>query len=471
MAYIANPEGGKKEKIVATKYRSLPSVDKLLSHPNLQELAIRFPREAVVGLLRDQLELARLDIAAGLSAPRIETIAELITKKAEHLWTTSPYHVINATGVIIHTNLGRAPLSLESTQAIIQASEGYTNLEFSLRTGERSSRFEHVEHLLCQLTGAEAAIVVNNNASAVVLALTALTKEKEVIVSRGESVEIGGGFRVPDVMKQSGATLVEVGTTNRTYLTDYQEAINHNTAALLKIHRSNFQILGFTHDTSTKELSNLGRDHDLLVLDDLGSGCFLDTSLFGMVHEPTPQEKISAGADVVMFSGDKLLGGPQAGIIIGRASCIKLMAHHPLARALRIDKLSLAALSSTLLHYVKEEALDKIPVWQMINRGEESLHEKANELANSIGPRATVIPGKSTVGGGSLPGESLPTWLLSIANKKTGCDVLGLAEKLRGNQPPVIARVQDDRLLLDPRTILPEEEALVVEAVKQAMKL
>ena len=455
---------------MTTKYRALPSVDKLLGHPDLRGLTLEFPREAVVSLIRDQLELARKDISIGLSPPTSDTMAGMVAKKGERLWTASPSHLINATGVIIHTNLGRAPLSVESEQALIQASQGYTDLEFSLESGERSSRFEHVEHLLCQLTGAEAAIVVNNNASAVLLTLTALTKNKEVIVSRGESVEIGGGFRVPDVMRQSGATLIEVGTTNRTYPSDYRESINPNTAALLKIHRSNFKILGFTHETSTEELATLGHENDLLVLDDLGSGCLLETSLFGMDHEPTPTEKIKAGADLVMFSGDKLLGGPQAGIIIGRKSSIKQISNHPLARALRIDKFNLAALSATLLHYVKEEALAKIPIWQMISRDESSLFEQAQEWAKSIGPKSVVIPGKSTVGGGSLPGESLPTWLLSIPCENESSVVLRLAKKLRENKPPVIARIQDDSLLLDPRTVLPKEENSVIQAVKQVIK-
>jgi L-seryl-tRNA(Ser) seleniumtransferase len=271
-------------------------------------------------------------------------------------------------------------------------------------------------------------------------------------------------------MQQSGATLIEVGTTNRTYPSDYRESINPNTAALLKIHRSNFKILGFTHETSTQELATLGHENDLLVLDDLGSGCLLETSLFGMDHEPTPTEKIKAGADLVMFSGDKLLGGPQAGIIIGKKSSIKQISNHPLARALRIDKFNLAALSATLLHYVKEEALTKIPIWQMISRDESSLFEQAQEWAKSIGPKSVVIPGKSTVGGGSLPGESLPTWLLSIPCENESSVVLRLAKKLRENKPPVIARIQDDSLLLDPRTVLPKEENSVIQAVKQVIK-
>lgn len=458
-----------KGKILTTKYRALPSVDKMLGHPKLKSLTLQFPREAVVGLIREQLELARIDISIGLTPPTSVAIASMIAQKAASLWRTSPSPVINATGVIIHTNLGRAPLSFESEQALNQAAQGYTNLEFSLKSGERSSRFEHVEHLLCQLTGAEAAIVVNNNASAVLLALTALTKDKEVIVSRGESVEIGGGFRVPDVMKQSGATLVEVGTTNRTYPSDYIESINLNTVALLKIHRSNFKVIGFTHETSTEELASIASDNELLVLDDLGSGCFLDTTQFGMEHEPTPSEKIRAGADLVMFSGDKLLGGPQAGIIVGKKSWVTQVSSHPLARALRIDKLNLAALSATLLHYVKEEALIKIPIWQMISRSESSLLECAQIWANAIGPKSAVIPGKSTVGGGSLPGESLPTWLLSIPCEIGGSAALRLATKLRENQPPVIARVQDDSLLLDPRTVLPKEEGVVINAVKQVI--
>jgi L-seryl-tRNA(Ser) seleniumtransferase len=310
---------------------------------------------------------------------------------------------------------------------------------------------------------------VNNNASAVLLGLAALAEGKEVIVSRGEAVEIGGGFRIPDVLRQSGATLVEVGTTNRTYLRDYEAAITEDTAALMKVHASNFRISGFTHAPETKELVELGKGRDLPVLHDLGSACLVETIAFGLAHEPMPQESVQAGVGLVFFSGDKLLGGPQAGIIVGERELVERLSRHPLARAVRIDKLNLAALTATLLHYIRGEATEKIPVWRMIAASEDDMKATAQLWRRAIGSKGKVAKATSTIGGGSLPGETLPTWVLALE----GADIPGgaqeLAAKLRKSEPPVIGRIEDERVLLDPRTVLPGEEASLIRAVKAAL--
>ena len=319
---------------------------------------------------------------------------------------------INATGVIVHTNLGRAPLSAEARAAMDAVALGYSNLEYDLQAGRRGSRYVHAEELLCRLTGAEAALVVNNNAAALLLVLMAFARAREVIISRGQLVEIGGGFRIPDVMRQSGATLVEVGTTNRTYARDYEAAITETTAALMRVHRSNFRLTGFVHEPSLAEMVELAAERDVLLLDDLGSGTLLDTAPYGLAHEPTIQESVMAGATLVSCSGDKLLGGPQAGIILGQAGAIATLKKFPLTRALRVDKTTLAGLQATLRHYLLGEAADKVPVWRMISQDESTLQKRAKEWARKLGGlgvAAQVVPGRSTVGGGSLPGETLPT--------------------------------------------------------------
>lgn len=454
---------------MAVHYRALPSVDRLLSHTEVRSLAGHYSREAVADLVRQVIEEARLGISDGAQAPSLEELAERVKRRAKLLWQGGPRPVINATGVLLHTNLGRAPLSVEAMQAVLEAAKGYINLEFELEEGERGSRQAHVRHILTQLTAAEDTLVVNNNASAVLLVLAALAQSRDVIVSRGEAVEIGGGFRIPDVMRQSGATLVEVGTTNRTYLSDYAEAINPNTAALLKVHASNFRISGFTHAPELGELVELGDVHGIPVLHDLGSGCLLETTRFGLAHEPMPQESVGAGAGLAFFSGDKLLGGPQAGIIVGKKELVQRLSRHPLARSVRIDKLSLAALSATLLHYLRDEAVEKIPVWRMMAISAGELETKACHWETLIGPPATVLKGESTVGGGSLPGETLPSWLLAIPTEDIPGGAQGLASRLREAEPPVIARISQDRVIIDPRTVFPEEEPLLIRAVKEAL--
>ena len=478
---------------IAAELRKLPSVDRLLAHPNASAAAAGLLPELTTRAARDHLATLRRKLQDGQACPGLGEIARDLASTLSALQRPNLQPVINATGVIIHTNLGRAPLSAAAIEAMQTSARGYSNLEFGLPTGARGSRGELVRDLLCLLTGAEDALVVNNNAFAVYLGLAALAKGRQVIVSRGEAVEIGGGFRIPDVLRQSGARLVEVGTTNRTRLADYAEAITPRTAAILRVHTSNFRIIGFTEATPLHELASLARERQVLLLDDLGSGCLLDTTAYGLAREPRPQESIGAGVDVAFFSGDKLLGGPQAGIAVGRREAIGKLSRHPLARALRLDKMHLAALAATLLHYARGEAPQQVPIWRMIGLPLAAIEERASRLASELasagGRRATPAPlagkdrktvrgepvepraevsiavGLSTIGGGSLPGETIPTKLVAIAHHKPE----RLAARLRTGDPPVVARVEGGRLLLDLRTVLPEQDALLTAALKQAL--
>jgi len=450
-------------------FRSLPSVDRLLADERLYGLA-NGTGAVLTNLVRDTLDSARGAIAQGQAPPSYDELVESVLQRADSVFQPSLRSVINATGVIIHTNLGRAPLSTETLAAMESISHGYSNLEFDLVQGERGSRYTHLETLLSQLTGAEAAIAVNNNASALLLTLSALAQGREVIVSRGQAVEIGGGFRIPDVMRQSGARLVEVGTTNRTYRRDYEEAITSETAAILRVHTSNFRIVGFTETPSIEELALLAHEKTLLLLDDLGSGCLLDTGQFSLAEERTVQASLAAGADLATFSGDKLLGGPQAGIIVGRAELISDLRRHPLARALRMDKASIAGLAATLSHYLRGEAVEKIPVWRMVALPLPAIARRARRWAKAItaaGAPARVADGRSMVGGGSLPEESLPTKLVAIGG--SDIDVVALAQRLQSGEPPVIARIEKGALLLDPRTVHPEEDRALVAAITKAL--
>jgi len=451
--------------------RHLPSVDRLLKEPLAEELSARFPRDLVVQSLRDTLEEARSRIREGASAPGAAGLLELARTRLEVAFRPSLRPVINATGVIIHTNLGRAPLSDEALRAVLQVAGGYSNLEYRLEEGTRGSRHEHVSELLRRISGAEDAMAVNNNASAVLLVLSAFAQGREVIVSRGQAVEIGGGFRIPDVLRQSGAILVEVGTTNRTYAADYEQAITPNTALLLHVHPSNFRVEGFTHSASIEELVALGRRHGVPVVDDLGSGSFLDTARYGLQHEPMVQERIAAGVDLVTFSGDKLLGGPQAGLIAGRAKLVEKLRRHPLARAIRIDKMTIAALVATLNHYLMEEATTKVPVWRMISMPESEIRTRAAAVARRLrkgGLAVEVIAGLSTVGGGSLPGETLPTRLVAVAPSNGLPSPAEVAARLRRMDPPVVARIERDRLVLDLRTVPRTQDALLADLVLAA---
>jgi len=442
----------------------LPSVDSLLGHPRSQTLVALFGHALTVDAFREALDDARREIRAGGDAPAADVLADAAGKKLSEWTTPRPHAVINATGVIIHTNLGRAPLSVKANEAMWDVSQSYSDLEYDLESGERGHRMAAVGDLLCRVTGAEAALVVNNNAGAVLLALIAHASGREVVISRGQLVEIGGGFRIPEVLMQSGAKLVEVGTTNRTHRRDYEAALNEDTAAILRAHSSNFRVVGFTAEVSIAELAEIGRSRGIPVIDDLGSGALLDTAAYNLMHEPMPQESLAAGAALVCFSGDKLLGGPQAGIVIGQKKYVEPLKRHPLARALRADKLCLAALSATLTHYLKREAECEIPVWRMISMPLDEIAKRAKQWARKLhqaGIEAQVIEGRSTVGGGSLPGETLPTWLVAVE-----CDSPDtLAARLRRNDPPVVARIENGRLVLDPRTVQIGEEKVLLEAV------
>ncbi|MEJ2550341.1 MAG: L-seryl-tRNA(Sec) selenium transferase [Anaerolineales bacterium] len=399
--------------------------------------------------------------AAYPGAKQLETAGSTL----EQWLSVSLVPVINATGVILHTNLGRAPLCESAQAAMREVSRGYSTLEYNLARGARGKREVHAGGMLQRLTGAEAALVVNNNAAAVLLALTALARRKEVLVSRSQLIEIGGGFRIPDVMRQSGAKLIEVGTTNRTHPADFESAINKRTALILRAHHSNFKIVGFTTEPPLEELVRLGEKHSVPVLDDLGSGALLDTAQFGLGHEPTVQESLQAGAPLVAFSGDKLLGGPQAGIIVGEGALVERLLKHPLARALRPDKLCLAALCATLQHYLREEAVSAIPVWRMISTGEETLQKRAQRWAAQIG-RGDVVASRSTVGGGSLPEETLPTWVLAIERRHPNA----FTKQLRSAEPAVIARIEENRVVLDPRTVLEAQDEALIRVLKQALQ-
>jgi len=452
-------------------FRDLPSVDRLMAEPAIKQLAESYPHDLLVDLARQQLELNRVSIAMGRPCPPIDAIADAVVARLHALASSGPRRVINASGVVLHTNLGRAPLSEEALAAMAEVSAGYNDLEFDLDTGARGSRNAHIEHLLCQITGAEAALVVNNNASAVLLALTALAKRKEVIISRGQAVQIGGGFRIPEVMKQSGAKLIEVGTTNSTHIRDFEQAITERTAALMRVHSSNFKIIGYTEETALEDLVGLGLRYDLPVIDDLGSGCFLDSTKFGLGPEPTVQESVSLGVGLACFSGDKLVGGPQAGIIVGRKDLLDRLKKNPMARAMRIDKTRMAGLVVTLLAYLKGEAVERVPVWRMIAAPLDEMNDRAERWAQALGDIARVVDGESMVGGGSLPGSTLPTRLVAAGRQaKKGEPNTGqlLARRLREHEPPVVGRLSGNVLLLDPRTVLPGEDELLVQALKDA---
>lgn len=450
------------------RLRALPAVDRLLN--DADHLIAEYGRDAVLSAARESLDHARQRILKGDDVP--VAVDALLLAMQNHLadaFQPTLRPVINATGVIVHTNLGRAPLSEAARQAVEAIAAGYSTLEYDPDTGTRGSRLIHAEALLTEITGAEAALVVNNNAAATVLLLAELAAGREVIVSRGQLVEIGGGFRVPEIMAQSGARLVEVGTTNRTRPADYERAITEETALLMRVHSSNFKQVGFVEEAPLDALADIAGRHGLMLVDDLGSGALIDTAPFGLAHEPTVHESIAAGCDVVAFSGDKLLGGPQAGILAGKRAVIDRLKRHPLARAMRADKLCLAALAATLDHYRRDEALTHIPVLRMIARPLTDIRAMAvrwmDELA-SAGVIADVIDGESTVGGGSLPGAVLPTALLAIRPESAEA----FARDLRGLETPVITRIADGRVLFDPRTVLPEQETLLLSAISGLAK-
>ncbi|MEZ4635676.1 MAG: L-seryl-tRNA(Sec) selenium transferase [Caldilineaceae bacterium] len=439
--------------------RALPSVDALLKLDELQPLRHSEGYQAVADAVRQALDETRLRIRSGHADAVPHDWGRRVQEILQAVDAASLRAVINATGVIIHTNLGRAPLSDAARQAVAELGRGYTNLEYDLAEGHRGSRYDHARTLLCELTGAEDALVVNNNAAAVYLVLAALCQSREVVISRGQLVEIGGGFRIPDVLRQSGARLVEVGTTNRTHARDFAAAIGEETAALMRVHASNFKQMGFVTQPALADLVAIAADSPVrpLVIDDLGSGTLLDTAAYGLSPEPTVQDSVAAGADLVTFSGDKLLGGPQAGLIIGKRQPLAILRKHPMARALRVDKMTLAALDATLRSYRRGHAEEEIPVWRMISAPSAALQQRAQawrQKLHAVGLPAVVIAGESTVGGGSLPGETLPTWLLALDLARPD----DAAAFLRRADTPVIVRIQQDQLLLDPRTVDPADD-------------
>ena len=447
--------------------RSLPSVDRVLSEPALTDVLDQWPRPQVVEAVRSELDVARAILNNGAETTFAPSdIAELAERALSERLRPSLRRVINATGVVIHTNLGRAPVSDAAAAAMSQAASGYSNLEFNLGAGTRGSRANHLESALQALTGAEAGIAVNNNAAALYFAMAAHCGGREVIVSRGQAVEIGGGFRIPDVLRDAGATLVEVGTTNRTRASDYADAITEHTAAILRVHSSNFRIVGFTEEPTVAELravaDHAANEAGVMLIDDVGSGCLLDTREFGLAYEPRPQDSIEAGADLVLFSGDKLLGGPQAGLIIGKRAAVDALRSHPLMRVLRLDKAAIAGLAATLLHYLAGDAVQSVPIWRMIAADPEELRERAEGWRSQVGA-GEVQPSQSAIGGGSLPAETRPTFVWSMEFEHPN----DAARQLRDREPPIIARVERDRLILDPRTVLPDEDAVVVAALRQ----
>ena len=440
-----------------------------MSDPALVGISGLFPRRFLVDEARRRLTAIRDSIRNGHTASVDVTsggIAKSVVDSLDSLWGASPRRVINATGVILHTNLGRAPLSKDAANAARLAALGYSDLEYDVETTGRGSRHSHVSSLLSTLTGAEAGIVVNNNAAGALLTLSTLAGDGgEVIVSRSEAVEIGGGFRVPDVMSQSGAKLLDVGTTNRTYARDYEAAIGPNTAAILKVHRSNFAISGFVHEDPLTDIVEIAKRHNVPLVHDLGSGCLVDTSVYGVEHEPTVQESVRAGAHLTLFSGDKLLGGPQAGIVVGEAELVGRISRHPLARAIRIDKMTLAALNATLRSYVRGTATDELPILQMMATTLDELDDVAKQWSREIDSK--VVDGRTAIGGGSAPGQTLATRRLMITMQLSAEAV---AEAMRRCDTSVIGRIEDEHFFLDPRTVLPEERASVAQALAAVAK-
>jgi len=461
--------------------RALPKVDELFLLPSLQSLLKDHSKFLIVESIRRAVDRRRQAILKAADPPQVPAVemppekwADAVKEELAEVLRPSLRPVINATGVVLHTNLGRAPLAAEVLQHIVETAQGYSNLEFDLTTGERGSRYEHVEEILCRLSGAESALAVNNNAGAVLLSLNTLAEGREVIVSRGQLVEIGGSFRIPDVMKKSGARLVEVGTTNRTHLRDYEQALGDKTALLLRVHTSNYRILGFTAEVPLRELVTLGSSKNLPVMDDLGSGCLIDLSRFGLEPEPTVQEAIQAGADVVTFSGDKLLGGPQAGMIVGKKRYLDPIKKNPLTRALRIDKLTLAGLESTLRLYLEgDQALSRLPTFRMLTGSMGNLERRSKRflkiLSKEVGAlcRLRLKDDSSQVGGGALPIQELPTKVLALFPAKLSA--ADLEKRLRNGEPPVVVRIKENEVLLDLRTVAKEEERLLIKALKDAL--
>ncbi len=452
-----------------TGLQRIPAVDALLKEPAIARLRARLAPGTLVGLIREELDATRRGYLAGQLEPaqlERDALAARVVARAGALASPPLRRVVNATGILIHTNLGRAPLGAGAQQAVAAVQGGYCNLEMELESGKRASRLARVRDLLRRVTGAEEALAVNNNAAAVFLALHALAAGREVIVSRGELVEIGGSFRLPDVMAGSGAVLREVGTTNRTRIEDYQRVIGERTAMLLKVHPSNFAITGYTAAASTGELAQLAREHGLLLMEDIGSGALEQHPAEFLRGEPRVQESLRAGADLVSFSGDKLLGGPQAGVLLGRGELIERLRSHPLARVVRLDKLHLAALEATLLEYLAGDAgLERIPLYRLMRRSPEELRRLGGELVAAVcadlpaGWRLELVETRAAAGGGSLPGETLPS--VGVAIHAPGASADALARHLRRGDPAIVGRIEQERLILDMRALLEEDWQLL----------
>lgn len=459
----------------------IPKVDELLEDDNISKLLDIMPRKLVVDSIREETDLIREDIKNNILNEdtihqRIKSLPKLIVKRANKKNSYRLKRVINGTGVVIHTNIGRSLIHKDIMDNVVEIATNYSNLEYDLEEGVRGSRYSHLEDIVVEITGGEAAMVVNNNAAAVLLVLSTLAKDRDVIVSRGELIEIGGSFRIPDVMEQSGATLVSVGTTNKTHIWDYENAINEETAALLKVHTSNYRILGFTSSVSSEELYVLKQKYNIPLIEDLGSGVLIDLSKYGLEYEPTVQDSIKNGVDVVTFSGDKLLGGPQAGIIVGKKEYIEAMKKNPLTRAFRIDKFTISALEATLRLYLDEEkAIKKIPTLNMLTMGIDILENKANMLYNLLMERITqedliidIVDSYSEVGGGSLPLERIPTKCISLRFEASS--ITEFEKHLRKLEVPIITRVYKDTIYIDLRTVKEEEFYLVVDGISCALK-
>ena len=460
--------------------QTLPGVDRVLELFKTVPFFDNLPKTVIVNSIRETLESRRKSILAAdlsvhedsLSDDRIIELVKTAVKKAMAL---NLRNIVNATGVVVHTNLGRSLLPGEVIENIAFIAGHYSNLEYDLDVGKRGSRYSNIEDILCEITGAQAAMVVNNNAGAVLLCLDTISRDREVIISRGELVEIGGSFRVPDVMAKSGSILKEVGTTNRTHLKDYENAINENTALLLKVHRSNYSVIGFTAEVSLKEVVELGNHHGTLVMEDLGSGTFIDFSKYGLVKEPTVQESVGAGADVVAFSGDKLLGGPQAGIIVGKKHVLDQIKNNPLARALRIDKLTLAALEATVRLYRDEAiAVRRIPTLRMLTMDIKEIELRASKLMENLKKidasrlRLNLIELSSKAGGGALPLLELPSKCLRIQIEGLSANTLEIS--MRKNSPPIIGRIDDDAFIIDPRTLQDNDLPIIESAFENVLK-
>jgi L-seryl-tRNA(Ser) seleniumtransferase len=455
-------------------FRSIPAVDEMMRHPTIMDLQNRHGRTGVLATVRQTLEDERRSIASGRSASALETLIGNVHDAAESSLQRRLGRVINATGIVLHTGLGRAVLAAEAIEAVTEVASGYSNLEVDLESGRRGSRVARVCQLLCDITGAEAALAVNNNAAATLLAIRAAAADRDVIVSRGQLIEIGGSFRLPEIMEASGARLREVGTTNRTRINDYRAAISEQTGLLLHVHPSNYRIVGFTETTSVEELVELGKSRGVPVMDDIGSGALVDLARFGLPDEPCAARSLAAGADIVMFSGDKLLGGPQAGLVLGQRNIVEKISSDPLMRTYRLDKLTLAALEATLLlHLDPDKAVESVPALSMLAASQDVLAERATELADALrsaAPQLEVGTTKSMsqAGGGSLPAIEFPSTVVQVRNP----GILGLdeiAQRLRLGQPPVAVRIQDDSIVLDPRTLLGGDQDDLVSGFMDAI--